>query len=307
VAGSLTQSNWGLEAADLDWIRNEADLFINCAASTSFVDAQSCEAINIVGTRHMLDVVKGAKKLKRLVHFSTATVCGCLPGRVITEDESLPFSANHVFAYTRTKAEAERILWAAADRVPLLVVRPSITMSWPSRDPKHAKLFLWSILGVAKLPYVPVRRESFMDIVTLDFVVESTLRLIAKGDRLSHNCYHQTAGVKYSVSCGEVQDIAIARSKLTRLPVVVAPEDWDKSHEQAIEDAGLTSVYEALQLLLPYINLDLRYDNTRLMKELGPDFPELPRFTEYLNEMIATIDPELVTTADGLAGDAFGM
>ena len=304
--GSLTQPGWGLSAADLEWIRNEADLFINCAASTSFVDTQSCEAINIGGTRNMLDVVAGAKKLRRLVHFSTATVCGCLPDRIIHEDESLPVSANHVFAYTRTKAESERILWAQADRLPLLVVRPSITMAWPGRDPKQAKLFLWGMIAMAHLPYVPVRRESYMDVVTLEFVVQSTMRLIAKGDRLSHPVYHLSAGVAYANNCGEVQDVAFAASRLEKLPEIVPPEEWDESHEQAIADAGMSTLYEALQVLLPYINLNLRYDNTRLIEELGGDLPHLPKFTEYFPEMVATIDPDLVTIA-GLHGETFGM
>ncbi len=305
--GSLITPRWGLGDADLGWIRNEADLFIHCAASTSFVDAQSCEAININGTRHMLDVVAGARKLRRLVHFSTATVCGCLPNRIIHEDESLPLSGNHVFAYTRTKAESERILWAAADRLPLLVVRPSITMAWPGRDPKQAKLFLWGMIAMARLPYVPIRRESWMDIVTLDFVVQSTIRLIAKGDRLRHNCYHLTAGRDFSNNCGEIQDLAYAASRLPKLPVVVPAEEWDESHEQAIEDAGLGTLYEALQVLLPYVNLNLLYDNARLQEELGSDFPHLPKFSEYFNEMIATIDPDLVAVTSGLKGEVFGM
>ena len=42
----------------------------------------------------------------------------------------------------------------------------------------------------------------------------------------------------------------------------------------------------------------------RLIEELGDDLPELPKFTEYMNEMIATIDPELVTIT---AERAFGL
>ncbi len=296
AVGSLTIPMWGLDKNNLDWVRREADLFVHCAASTSFVDTQGCEAINIDGTRHMLDVVEGAKSLRRLVHFSTATVCGCLPNRLISEDESLPLSTNHVFAYTRTKAESERILWAVADRLPILVVRPSITMAWPGRDPKQAKLFLWGMIAMARLPYVPLRRESYMDIVTLDYVVQTTMRLIAKGDRLSHNCYHQTAGRRFANNCGEIQDTAFTHTRLTKLPQIVRPEDWDESHEQAIEEAGLSTLYEALQVLLPYVNLNLLYDNTRLMKELGDDFPQLPKFCDYFNEMIATIDPSLVSS-----------
>ena len=39
------------------------------------------------------------------------------------------------------------------------------------------------------------------------------------------------------------------------------------------------------------------YDNTRLKEELGDDLPTCLKFTDYLNEMIAMIDPSLVTAA----------
>ena len=78
----------------------------------------------------------------------------------------------------------------------------------------------------------------------------------------------------------------------------------DESHEQAIDEQGLNTLYEAIHLYLPFVNLNLVYDNTRLIEELGDDLPELPKFTEYMNEMIATIDPELVTA--GIEG-GFGM
>ena len=58
--GNITEELWSLGKEDLAWIREEADLFIHCAASTSFVDNESCEAINVQGTRHMIDVVRGA-------------------------------------------------------------------------------------------------------------------------------------------------------------------------------------------------------------------------------------------------------
>ncbi|HUW58218.1 MAG TPA: SDR family oxidoreductase [Planctomycetota bacterium] len=297
VEGDVTSRLWGLSKEDLAWIRNEAELLIHCAASTSFVDLQSCEAINVEGTRQMVDVVRGARKLKQLVHFSTATVCGYLPNTVIKEEESLARQGSHLFAYTRTKAEAERILWEVADEIPLLVVRPSITLARGTRDRKQAKLFLWSFIAMAQLPYVPVRMEARTDVVTLDFVVKSTMRLIARGDKLKYNCYHLTAGERWAVLGHEAYEVAVAKSTREDLPTVVAPEDWNEKHEQAIDDQGLRSLYEALHLYLPFLNLNLVYDNTRLIEELGDDMPLLERFPDYMTEMIATIDPELVSSS----------
>ena len=188
ASGEITRDLWGLSSKELDRLRQETDLFVNCAASTSFVDNESCEAINVNGTRRMLDVLAGARKLKRLVHFSTATLCGHVANAVMKEEDSLRSGGTHVVAYTRTKAEAERILWEKAGELPLLVVRPSITMARGSRDRKHARLFLWSLAAMVQLPCVPMKADSRIDIVPLDFVVNRTMRLLAKGDRLTHNC-----------------------------------------------------------------------------------------------------------------------
>ena len=304
VKGNITSELWELSEEDLAWVRGEAELVIHCAASTSFVDTESCEAINVQGTRYMLEVVRGARNLKRLVHFSTATLCGYLPNAIVKEEDSLTRPGNHVVAYTRTKAEAERILWEAGDELPLLVIRPSITLARGSHDRKQAKLFLWSLVAMAQLPYLPVRPESLVDIVPQDFVAKSTMRLIARGDQLKHKCYHLTAGRRAAVSAAEVYEVACAKSTRPELPEVVPPEEWDETHQQAIDRQGLSTLYEALHLYLPFIYLNLVYDNTRLIEELGEDLPALPRFTEYMNDMIATIDLELVTVA---AGEAFGL
>jgi nucleoside-diphosphate-sugar epimerase len=294
VEGSVTEKLWGMSEENLRWVRKYADLFIHCAASTSFVDAQSCEVINVTGTRYMLDVVRGAESLNRLVHFSTATVCGYLPNAVVKEEDSLRNGGPHVVAYTRTKAEAERLLWEVADELPLLVLRPSITLARGTRDRKMAKLFLWSFIAMARLPYVPANLDALTDVVTLDFVVRCTMRLIAKGDKLKYNLYHLTSGKQGAVSGREAYEILCAKSTRSEFPEVVRPEDWDETHQRAIAEQGLSGLYEAIDLYLPYLNLNVVYDNTRLVEELGEDLPHLPKFVEYVNEMIATIDPDLI-------------
>ena len=300
--GEITQPLFGMSDGNLTQLREETDLVIHCAASTSFVDVGTCEAANVDGTKNLLGVVDGARALKRLVHFSTATLCGYLPNKIITEDESPNPKHKHVVAYTRTKAEAEKILWAQADKLPLLVLRPSIVMANEMEDPKYARLFLWSLLVMAQLPFVPVKRDSKIDIVTLDFVVKSTMRLIARGDELAHNCYHITAGTEACVTAGDVCDICCKAARVDG-PTLIPPDKWHQEHEQTIEDQGLSSLYEAL-LYLPFINLNLVYDKARLIEELGDDLPDLIQATSYLPRMLHIVDPDLVTQ-EGL--EALGM
>ena len=291
IEGEITRELWDMKPEDLQHLRAETGLLIHCAASTSFVDVDSCEAMNVKGTQHLLEVIRGCEKLKRLVHFSTATLCGYKPNAMVKEEDSPSQKDKHLVAYTRTKAQAERILWEARPKLPLLVVRPSITMAQGSEDPKQARLFLWSLYAMGQLPFVPVKTESLIDIVTLDFVVKSTLRLIAKGEKLAHDCYHLTAGQLASVSAGEVKEAIKLVSKEKIAPKFIPPEQWNSSYEEALEEQGLSTLYESL-LYLPFINLNLIYDNSRLIDELGDDLPPLPKFTEYVGQMLRVISPE---------------
>ena len=47
--GEISEQLWGMSDSDLAELRNQADLLIHCAASTSFVDVGSCEAANVAG------------------------------------------------------------------------------------------------------------------------------------------------------------------------------------------------------------------------------------------------------------------
>ena len=293
--GSVDIPSWGLSESDLHWIRNECELFIHCAASISFSDGVTNEAINVNGTRNMLDVLRGAKSIRLFVPFSTATLCGWAPNEVVKEEESLD-RTHHIIAYTLSKSKGEKMLRASkAELPPMFFVRPCGVMAYGSRDRKQAKLFLWSLIAIAQLPFVRLRRDSLMDIVTVDFVVKCTLRLIAKFPNLKHDCYHVTGSVEKSATCGEIFDVACAKSTRATLPKVIPPAEWTAEHEKALADQGFAAIWESLQVYLPFMEMNCVYDNTRLKEELGADLPYLPKFTDYMNEMFAMIDPNLVT------------
>jgi nucleoside-diphosphate-sugar epimerase len=293
--GSVDVALWGLGESVLSWIRNECELFIHCAASISFSDGVTNEAINVNGTRNMIEVLRGAKSIKLFVPFSTATLCGWAPNEVVKEEESLA-RTHHIIAYTITKSKAEKMLRAAAAELPpMFFVRPCGVMAYGSRDRKQAKLFLWSLIAIAQLPFVRLRRDSLMDIVTVDFVVKCTLLLIAKFPNLKYDCYHLTGSVEKSATCGEIFDVACAKSTRAALPKVIPPAEWTTAHEKSLAEQGFGEIWESLQVYLPFMEMNCVYDNTRLKEELGADLPNLPKFTDYMNEMFAMIDPNLVT------------
>ena len=297
VEGSVDVPLWGLSDRDLRWIRSECDLFIHCAASISFSDAVANEAINVNGTRNMIDVLRGAKGIKLFVPFSTATLCGWAPNEVVKEEESLD-RTHHIIAYTITKSKAEKMLRAAAAELPpMFFVRPCGVMAYGSRDRKQAKLFLWAMIAIAQLPFVRLRWDSLLDIVTVDFVVKCTLRLIAKFPNLKYDCYHLTGSVEKSATCGEICEVACAKSTRATLPKAIPPEEWTPEHEKALADQGFAAIWQSLQVYLPFMEMNCVYDNTRLKEELGADLPYLPKFTDYMNEMVAMIDPNLVISA----------
>ena len=66
------------------------------------------EAVNVGGTRNVLDACLAAG-VRRLVHTSSCTTCGPVPGRVATEDD-LPPDWELVVPYKRTKLESERLV-----------------------------------------------------------------------------------------------------------------------------------------------------------------------------------------------------
>lgn len=85
-------------------------------------------AVSVDGTRNMLAAARDAE-VKRFLHVSSISAYGHPDGEGLVLDESAPLGVNlHKWSYySRAKAEAERLAWAAYERgdVPVTVVKPS--------------------------------------------------------------------------------------------------------------------------------------------------------------------------------------
>ena len=109
--GYEVRTAW-VDLRDADGLRREisgCDAVFHVAALYSFDAPESeLEAVNVGGTRNVLDACLAAG-VRRLVHTSSCTTCGPVPGRVATEDD-LPPDWELVIPYKRTKLESERLV-----------------------------------------------------------------------------------------------------------------------------------------------------------------------------------------------------
>lgn len=158
VEGDVTRPNLGMSEQNLLRIMNEVSVIYHSAATVKFDEPlKQSVAINIAGTKNMIDVCRKIPQLAALVHVSTA-YANCdqqevdehvypmemCPEKLIEianwldQDTLQELKAKLLAArpntYTYTKALAEWLLVKSARDLPIAICRPSIVAaSW--REP----------------------------------------------------------------------------------------------------------------------------------------------------------------------------
>ncbi len=99
---------------------------------------------NVESTRNLLEAAETIADLDRFAYISSLTVAGPSPdGHLL--DESEP--ERPLTAYGRSKLEAERLVTAAAARVPISVIRPPAV--YGPRDRDTLEMFRWVRYGIS--------------------------------------------------------------------------------------------------------------------------------------------------------------
>lgn len=135
-----------------------ASLAVHCAAALTF-DADQCRRTNIDGTRNLVEAAIDAG-CERLVHVSTVSVYDPRRGLEFTEES--PLMEEPLDWYGYSKAESERIVRAAGDRLPYVILRPAVIASnhpksfWGARAIERAKSSSAPLFPAANMPYVHV-------------------------------------------------------------------------------------------------------------------------------------------------------
>ncbi|XP_042149474.1 putative fatty acyl-CoA reductase CG5065 [Ixodes scapularis] len=253
VEGNLTDEKLGLKSSDYKSLASEVSVVFHCAATVRFNDTlRNAVKINMEGTKSVLELCHNMKNMKAVVHVSTAFV-NCdhetlderlYPPMVKPDDiialtkkmdevdlvkltpELLGAKPN---TYIFTKHLAEWIVAEHGQRLPLVIVRPSIvSASW--REPvtgwldglQGVNLLVASgVTGVVTT--IVADKSAVMDIIPVDVVAnaliiaacQATLRgrtsqAQSRQDLPVYNC---TSGAINKITYGE---IAVLTTKLGR-------------------------------------------------------------------------------------------
>ncbi|WP_438015804.1 SDR family NAD(P)-dependent oxidoreductase [Sorangium sp. So ce315] len=112
------------------------DAIVHSAGLVKARDEAEFFRVNVDGTRNMLDAAKAAPSLKRFVFVSSLAAIGPSPdGRPVAPDAR----PAPVTRYGRSKLEAERLVLAEKDALPVVVLRPP--MIYGPRDQESFAFF----------------------------------------------------------------------------------------------------------------------------------------------------------------------
>nr|WP_321985927.1 SDR family oxidoreductase [uncultured Lichenicoccus sp.] len=202
LAGDVSQDRLGLGQEDYEALAGGLDLIIHCAAVVGFsLDPEAYRAVNVGGARNMVVLAEHAGATK-LLHVSTAYVCGERNGS-IGENEVF-VGQSFANSYESSKLEAEQLMLEAIGRgVPVAIARPSIVVgAWGdgiirSFENIYTLIRLFAQGQIRTLITTP---DATLDLVPIDHVCEALLDIAEHMELAAGRTFHLVAERPVSVA-----------------------------------------------------------------------------------------------------------
>jgi long-chain acyl-CoA synthetase len=287
LAGDLERPALGLDAAAVAAL-GDVDEIIHGAASVSFdLTLARSRAVNVAGTARMLELAARLPRLRRFTYVSTAYVAGEHHGTFGEDDFDVGQSFRN--PYEQSKFEAERLVRAYADRLPVTIVRPSIVVGdrhsgWTA----SFNVLYWPLRALSRgaYPILPARLRAPVDVVSIDYVADAICALHAL-PRAAGGTFHITASAVAS-SIGELLDLALARFEQRRPPLVSPALYRHVVHPLALRCVGAERrrFLRATETYLPYFAMRVHYDDARARAALDPLGIAPAPLPEYFDRLV---------------------
>jgi nucleoside-diphosphate-sugar epimerase len=275
VVGDIASHGLGLTVAD------------RARIGSGVLDDRACRRANLDGVDQLIEFARRCERLSLLVYVSSACRVGSVARTVVREEH--PPQPEHPNEYTRTKAEAERRLRESG--LPLLIVRPSIVIADDPPQREFARAILWFLPLLARFEAVPIDAVSRLDIVPVSFVAEAILALLERPRR--YDCYHVSAGPDRAVRCSEVARFLDRHYGRSEPLLLVPPRQWTRAHHRRYVDTPeRRATYGWLRPYLPFVNMDVAFDSTRLAAEIRPSELSFAPFLDYAGDVLDRISLE---------------
>jgi len=257
-------------------------------------------AVNVEGTKNVLDFAERCGRLERLHYVSTCYVSGRYEGRFREDDLEVRQSFNNFYESTKYLAELEV---RKRRELPVTIYRPSVVVGdsrsgatqkfdgpyvviqWILRQPQNFSL----------LPVVGRPRDYRFNVVPRDFIIEAIDYLSAHPAALGR-CYHLADPAPLTVD-ETIEAIAAATGhRVVRVPL---PASVAKG---AID--YVPGVYRLMRIPSPAVDYFVHptdYDTTHATRDLAGSGISVPRFADYAKNLVEFVRQHPEIGAKGMA------
>ncbi len=267
---------------------------LHLAASTKFraPDAMLA-AINVEGTRRLLEWAQHQSPAPRFIHFSTTCAAGRRTGEIA--EKPLLGEQGFVNAYERTKWTAESLVLASRLRpeiVRLATVVGSATDGGLHRPGAFHTTLRWLHAGL--LPMIPGNEETRLDLLHTELVADFITRLLARPAQ-PQGIYHLSRGAQ-AVPLAALLDLGTEKFSAANpawrsgqiVPPVLATraafDDFRTSIAQS-RDFLFNQVLESVDSFLPELFYPKRYQTRHAEEVFGGPLP-FPDWHPWLGRVI---------------------
>ncbi|HEY7631864.1 MAG TPA: SDR family oxidoreductase [Thermoleophilaceae bacterium] len=288
VRGDVTQPDLGLDAACRERLADEVSEVVHSAASVSFnLPLDKARAINLDGTRRLLDFAELCRGLDRFAHVSTAYVAGKHRGHFSEGDLDRGQRFNNT--YEQSKWEAEHEVRSRFDRLPVTVFRPSIVVGeadsgWtPAFNVVYGPLRAYSR---GSLTAIPGRRRAPADVVPVNYVADAIYELSSRPEAVGRT-YALAAGPDAS-SIGDLIDMS-AKAFGRRRAIALRPSLYKRTvHPLMLRRGGekRRRTLRRTEVYFPYFDVRAKFDTSAATEALAPAGIEVPPLGGYFDNLV---------------------
>lgn len=297
VAGDLTRPDLGLDPARRVSLLRTVTGIVHAAGDVRFTrPLDDLRAVNVDGTRRVMELAADCHRLERVLYVGTAAVCGRRTG-LVREADNGP-EAGWVNAYQQSKYEGEAVVRASA--VPWVVARPTTIVLDGARGGLSqftAVHHALRLLHEGLVPMIPAARNATLDATTNEYVSDALAELLVRPTAVGRTV-HLCAGagamsvadlLELTWTCWEA-DAAWRRKTIPR-PAFADLSTWQlfASSVGQTGDQRLVRAVTTLSSFVPDLAYPKRFDTANAEAILGRPAPALRDiWPTLLRELLAT-------------------
>ena len=301
LAGDLCRSDLGLAPDDFKNLQAQTTEVIHCAAQVGFnLPLEAARAVNLEGTRHLLDFAEQCSGLEKFAHISTLYIAGRRPGRVC--EEELLHHCGYFNTYEQSKHEAEALVFERMKRLPIAIYRLSSiigdSLTGLSRNNYFHSLIRMIPLA-ADVPVLPGDPTAPVDLIANDWCIPA-LALLYREHFAPGGLHHLCAGPEGSLSVAELLDQAFGffneRTGLSiKRPRLVSLEEFAEFKATYCRNGkqGMITVLDTISRYLPHLAVCQPFDTGATGDLLAQRGLQLPAIADFLDRVLDRTVPQL--------------